>query len=73
MGELINILIVEDQMEMSRAIERVLKRAGFETQIAGNGFIAGSMLHSFKPAIMTLDIKMPGLSGYEVLRYTRSE
>ena len=67
------ILIVEDIPEMAKAISRVLIRAGYQTKIAKNGFEAGDLLNSFKPALMTLDIKMPGLSGQEVLKYTRSQ
>lgn len=62
------VLIVEDDVKMARAISRVLKRAGFETALASNGFLAGSMLHTFRPALMTLDIRMPGINGLEVLR-----
>lgn len=65
------VLIVEDDGVMARAIQRVLKRAGFETASASNGFVAGSMLHSFRPALMTLDIRMPGMDGLEVLRALR--
>ena len=67
------VLIVEDLPEMAKAIERVLKRAGFDTKIAKNGFEAGDLLRSFQPALMTLDIKMPGLSGLEILKYTKSQ
>jgi len=66
------ILIVEDIPEMARSISRTLTTAGYETQIASNGFIAGDLLNSFMPALMTLDIKMPGLSGIEVLKYTKN-
>jgi excisionase family DNA binding protein len=65
------VLIVEDDLAMARAINRVLKRAGFETAFAGNGFFAGSLLHSFRPALMTLDIRMPWMDGLEVLRLLR--
>ncbi|MBI1892286.1 MAG: response regulator [Burkholderiales bacterium] len=63
------VLITDDELPMARAIERVLKRAGFETAIASNGFEAGALLYSFKPGIMTLDLRMPGMDGIEVLRF----
>ena len=65
------ILVIEDLPEMAKAIARALNRTGYETQIANNGFIAGDLLHSFKPALMTLDIKMPGLDGIELLKYVK--
>jgi excisionase family DNA binding protein len=70
-GGPLRVLIVEDDVAMARAINRVLKRAGFETAFAGNGFLAGSLLHSFRPALMTLDIRMPWMDGLQVLRLLR--
>lgn len=62
------VLIAEDEPAMAHAIERVLHRAGFDTAIASNGFEAGAMLPTFKPGVMTLDLRMPGIDGMEVLR-----
>ncbi|MBV8503795.1 MAG: response regulator [Paucibacter sp.] len=63
------VLVVDDDRAMANAIRRVLHQAGFETQIAADGFQAGSLLHSFAPALMTLDLRMPGLDGVGVLRF----
>jgi excisionase family DNA binding protein len=65
------ILIVDDEPSMARAIQRVLRPAGYETLVATDGFQAGSMLHSFTPVLMTLDLQMPGLDGFGVLRFLR--
>ncbi len=45
-----------------------LERLGFETFVATNGEQALDLLMKENPAIMTLDIRMPGLNGYEVLQ-----
>lgn len=66
------VLIADDEPAMAHAIERVLIRAGFETAIASNGFEAGAMLYTFKPGVMTLDLRMPGIDGVDVLRFLRS-
>lgn len=63
------VLIVDDEPAMAHAIERVLRRAGLETASASNGFEAGAMLPTFKPGVMTLDLRMPGLDGLDVLRF----
>jgi excisionase family DNA binding protein len=65
------VLVVDDEPAMARAITRVFARAGFETMIASDGFFAGSLLHTFKPHLMTLDIRMPGVDGFGVLRFLR--
>jgi len=66
-------LIVDDDANMARAIRRVLKKGGFECDIATNGFLAGSKLMEHKPTLMTLDLTMPGLDGFELLRHLRGE
>lgn len=63
------VLIVDDDFSSARAIARTLRRAGFETEIAMDGFSAGALLQSFSPAVMTLDLMMPGLNGHGVLHY----
>lgn len=63
------VLIADDEPAMARAIERVLHGAHFETAIAANGFEAGAMLPTFKPGVLTLDLRMPGVDGLDVLRF----
>ncbi len=65
------ILIVDDDMHAAKAIQRTLRHAKFETLIASNGFEAGTLLSEFKPAVMTLDLQMPGMNGFEVLKFVR--
>ncbi|MBI3286099.1 MAG: response regulator [Burkholderiales bacterium] len=66
------ILIADDEKSMARAIQRVLKSAGFETIIASNGFEAGALLYTFKPGLITLDLRMPGIDGIDVLRFLQN-
>lgn len=67
------VLIVDDDARMACSIARTLGAAGFETRTALDGFQAGDALRSFLPAAMTLDLKMPGLDGFQVLEYVRGE
>ena len=66
------VLIVDDDPSMAKNIQRVLYRAGFETEIALDGFQAGTLAESFTPTVITLDLKMPGLSGLEVVKFART-
>ena len=63
------VLIVDDDARAAKAIQRTLHRAKFETLIAHSGFEAGALLNEFKPAVMTLDLQMPGMNGFEVLKF----
>lgn len=65
------VLIADDEPAMARAIERVLRGAGFETTIAANGFEAGALLPTYQPGVLTLDLRMPGMDGLAVLRFLR--
>lgn len=67
------VLVVDDDAQMAASLSRTLRSAGFETLMALNGFRAGDALRSFLPAAMTLDLRMPGLNGFEILGYVRSE
>lgn len=66
-----SVLIVDDDQPMARAISRVFRMAGWETFLAFDGFQAGMLLMEHRPSLMTLDLRMPGMTGHEVLDYTR--
>ncbi|MDQ7015812.1 MAG: response regulator [Gammaproteobacteria bacterium] len=67
------VLVVEDDPVTASIIEKLLKNSGFATAIASDGFLAGAMLGVFTPAVMTLDLSMPGLNGLDVLQHIKKE
>lgn len=67
------ILIVDDDASMAKAIGRALKRAGFDFQIATTGFEAGMLVNMHRYQLVTLDVKMPGMDGEEVLKLLRQK
>ena len=63
------ILIVDDDKNMTRSIERTLNLKGeYALELAFDGFDAGRRVAEFKPDLVILDIRMPGLDGYEVTK-----
>lgn len=66
------VMIVDDDPAMAGSIQRVLRREGYETVIAPNGFQAGALLSTFTPQLVTLDLQMPGIDGLKVLSFIRS-
>lgn len=68
-----SILIVDDEMPVAKSIQRVARRAGYESYIATGGFQAGIMLSQYEPKVMTLDLSMPGMDGYSVIEFTRDQ
>lgn len=68
MKKKIKILIVDDEYAFCRSLKVFLEKIGFEALIATNGEHALDILKEEKPAVMTLDIRMPGLNGYDILQ-----
>lgn len=68
MTKKIKVLVVDDETAICELLKVYLDRLGFQTFVATNGEHALDILKEEEPAIMTLDIRMPGLNGYEVLQ-----
>lgn len=62
------ILIVDDEPNIVMALEYALKRKGFIVLIARNGKEAFQACKTQQPCLMVLDIMMPEMDGYEVLK-----
>jgi CheY-like chemotaxis protein len=65
------ILIIEDEEDMRIYLQTVLRKAGYETEVAVNGHDALEKLADRLPDLITLDILMPQKSGlrfFEALR-----
>jgi two-component system KDP operon response regulator KdpE len=65
------VLVVDDQPKVLKFIEVDLKLRGFEVIKTTSGEEALRLIKSKKPDIMLLDIVMPGVDGFEVLRQLR--
>ncbi len=62
------ILIIEDEKPLREAFAFLLKSEGFEIGIAENGKIGLTMLETFKPDLILLDMLMPVMNGQEFLK-----
>ena len=65
--EALTVLVVDDEMDIRDGSERILTRIGFQVHKAARGDEALKVLGKEKPAIVLLDLKMPGMDGMEVL------
>jgi two-component system OmpR family response regulator len=66
------VLIVEDDVTLADAISQVLSRQSFTSDIASNGTVAVHALKHEHFDLLILDIGLPGIDGFEVLRETRA-
>lgn len=65
------ILIVDDDNNIAELISLYLMKECFDTQIANDGEEALQAIQSYQPNLILLDIMLPGIDGYEVLRELR--
>ncbi|MGE0498176.1 MAG: response regulator [Ramlibacter sp.] len=65
------ILIVEDDPRIADMLDNYLKAQGFATAIIGNGLQVVPEVQRMEPALILLDIMLPGQDGVEVCREVR--
>jgi CheY-like chemotaxis protein/signal transduction histidine kinase len=68
-----DVLIVDDDAQTREVVSRTLRRAGYSTVEARDGEEALLRARVLAPGLMILDLLMPGVDGFEVLRTIRSE
>src|SRR5437867_2375352 len=62
------VLIVDDEPYITDLVATALRYEGFEVAAAGNGREALSLVESFRPELIVLDIMLPDVDGFEVQR-----
>ncbi len=66
------VLVVDDQLRVTRFMEIYLRIKGFDVICATSGHQALELARSRQPDIMLLDIIMPDMDGFEVMKRLRS-
>jgi CheY-like chemotaxis protein len=62
------VLVIDDDAEARDIVGRFLRRDGFEVATACSGEEGLRLAHKLKPAAITLDVMMPDMDGWSVLR-----
>ncbi|HEY3012933.1 MAG TPA: sigma-54 dependent transcriptional regulator [Gemmatimonadales bacterium] len=65
------VLIVDDERTLARAVKAFLAEAGYEAAVASNGEQALELLQSLRPDVVFADVRLPGMSGIDLLRRIR--
>jgi DNA-binding response OmpR family regulator len=68
----IRVLVVDDDPRLVMAMSDVLAAEGYERQSAMNGEVAIRQLAAFSPHVMLLDMEMPKMDGFDVLRWLKA-
>jgi len=71
----VRVLIVDDDEMVLNALRRTLEhyRHLFEISTAMDGYEAGVKTGTFRPDVVVLDIYLPGMNGFEVCRFLKSQ
>jgi two-component system OmpR family response regulator len=67
-----HVLLVEDDAVLADGLSRILQSHGMLVEVVGNGSHADQMLQSMEVAVVVLDIGLPGIDGFEVVRRLRA-
>ena len=65
------ILVVDDEPDITALVAYHLARSGYRVSTATNGQDALKSAREERPDVVVLDLMLPGVSGYEVLRELR--
>jgi two-component system, OmpR family, phosphate regulon response regulator PhoB len=67
------VLVVDDEPDICALVAYHLAKAGFRVSTAANGGDALASVRDEEPALVVLDLMLPGVSGYDVLERIRAE
>jgi DNA-binding response OmpR family regulator len=67
------ILIVEDNKNLATGLRNNLEIEGYEVDVAADGTSGLQSAHALAPDLIVLDLMLPGMDGYRVLRTLREE
>lgn len=65
------LLIVEDDETLRAGLARTFLRQGYQVEIAVDGTVGMEKVLTCKPDLVLLDLNLPGMSGFEILREVR--
>jgi len=69
------VMVVDDDEIMVKVLRELIGTldGAWEVKGAGDGFEAGRLVETFEPALVFLDLMMPGMDGFEVCRRIKSD
>ncbi len=67
------ILIVEDEKAISQVLKAYLKKVNYEVEQVFTGAEAIAKFEEFQPNLVLLDVMLPGMSGWDILKEIRTK
>lgn len=69
----VKVLLVDDEKEFTNTVAERLEIRGFDVEIAYDGATALESVREHTPQVVILDLRMPGMSGLDVLKQMKSD
>ncbi|WP_255375520.1 response regulator transcription factor [Saccharomonospora sp. CUA-673] len=66
------MLVVDDEAPLARLVSAYLERDGFAVESVADGLMAVELVRRWNPAVVVLDLGLPGMDGIEVCRAVRA-
>ena len=67
------VLVTDDEPAVADVLARVIRRDGFEVELAADGPAALVAIANRPPDVILLDVMLPGLNGFDICRRLKSE
>ena len=67
------VLVADDEPNILISLEFLMKREGYQVLVARDGHAALELIRRERPALVLLDVMMPGKSGFEVCQAVRAD
>ncbi|HMA13812.1 MAG: response regulator transcription factor [Bacteroidota bacterium] len=67
------VLVVEDEPNIVESLSFLMKREGFDVQVAGDGTAALRLVERERPDLVVLDVMLPRRDGYDVCKAIRAD
>ena len=73
MGASARVLIAEDEPNLVESLSFILSREGYEVSAVFDGDAVLERMRSDRPAVLILDVMLPGRTGFEVLKLIKTD
>lgn len=67
------VMVIEDDALLAQVLGKRLQDEGFELMVVGEGLGASAAVLKFMPDVILLDLILPGLDGFEVLKQLKAD